>query len=180
MCAPGPHAFLIVIPVVPFPESFRQAVEEHLQLLGERVWRHTIVLFTWGDKLKGKTIEEHIRDTGETLQWLVEKCGERYHVLNKNLEQQTQVIMLLDKIDEMVAENKGEAFISEEILQEIERRLKQQEEELKQKYEERAREVEEKLKQEYEERERRMREEMEQRLEEEWRRREKKLKEKWK
>lgn len=38
-----------------------------------------MVVFTGVDKLpKGVFIEEHIANTGESLQWLVERCGSRY------------------------------------------------------------------------------------------------------
>ncbi|XP_066563516.1 GTPase IMAP family member 2-like [Amia ocellicauda] len=107
-------------------ERERRSAQEHLELLSERVWRHTIVLFTWGERLGDTTIEQHIeRDKG--LQWLVEKCGNRYHVLNyRNRGNGTQVTELLDKIEEMVAENRGDVFVSEESLQDRrERRLEE-------------------------------------------------------
>ncbi|XP_066563754.1 GTPase IMAP family member 6-like [Amia ocellicauda] len=129
LCPPGPHALLLVIPVVPFTETDRRSVQEHLELLSERVWRHTIVLFTWGDKLRDTSIEQHIERGGQELQWLVEKCGNRYHVLNNsNRGDGTQVTELLDKIEEMMSENRGDMFVSEEELQELERRDRRLEE----------------------------------------------------
>ncbi|RVE69433.1 hypothetical protein OJAV_G00077580 [Oryzias javanicus] len=58
-----------------------------------------------GDWLGVKTVEERIESEKE-LQWLVNKCENRYHVLN-NLERNNkeQVKVLLEKIDEMWAEN---------------------------------------------------------------------------
>ncbi|XP_066563753.1 GTPase IMAP family member 2 [Amia ocellicauda] len=109
LCPPGPHALLLVIPVGSVSERERRAAQEHLELLSERVWRHTIVLFTWGERLGDTTIEQHIERGGQELQWLVEKCGNRYHVLNyRNRGDGTQVTELLDKIEEMVAENRGD------------------------------------------------------------------------
>uniref|UniRef100_W5LYF2 AIG1-type G domain-containing protein n=1 Tax=Lepisosteus oculatus TaxID=7918 RepID=W5LYF2_LEPOC len=105
LCPPGPHAFLLVIPVdSPFTENHRRSVEEHLELLSERVWRHTMVLFTQAHALRDTTIEQHIEGAGEELQRLVEKCGNRYHVLNNRYRgDRTQVTELLEKIEDMVA-----------------------------------------------------------------------------
>ncbi|XP_069054211.1 GTPase IMAP family member 9-like [Lepisosteus oculatus] len=106
LCPPGPHALLLVINVNSYTDW--RSVEEHLELLSERVWRHTIVLFTWGDELTDTTIEQHIERGGKELQCLVEKCGNRYHVLNnKNRVDRTQVTELLEKIEDMVAGNYG-------------------------------------------------------------------------
>ncbi|XP_066578464.1 GTPase IMAP family member 4 [Amia ocellicauda] len=105
LCPPGPHALLLVIPVwsYSFTERERRSAQEHLELLSERVRRHTIVLFTGGDELGDTTIEQHI-ERHKGLQWLVEKCGNRYHVLNnRDRSDGTQVTELLDEIDEMLA-----------------------------------------------------------------------------
>ncbi|KAL0969487.1 hypothetical protein UPYG_G00227950 [Umbra pygmaea] len=116
LCPPGPHTLLLVIKVdKSFTEKHRRVIEEHLDLLSDSVWSHTIVLFTWGDCLGDTTIEQHIESEGKDLQWLVEKCGNRYHVLNnENRGDGTQVTELLEKMEEMVAGNRGEVFQYEE------------------------------------------------------------------
>ncbi|XP_062336427.1 GTPase IMAP family member 8-like [Osmerus eperlanus] len=123
LCPPGPHTLLLVIRLdLSFLEKHRRSVEGHLQLLSERVWSHTIVLFTCGDHLGDTTIEQHIEREGKALQWLVEKCGNRYHVLNnKNRGDDTQVTKLLDKMEEMVARNRGGHYeMNRKILKKIE------------------------------------------------------------
>ncbi|XP_063074214.1 GTPase IMAP family member 8-like [Engraulis encrasicolus] len=108
LCPPGPHALLLVIRVSQtFTETYRRAVQEHVELLGERVWSHTIVLFTYGDYLGDTSIEQHIESGGEALQWVVEKCGNRYHVVDNKKTDGGQVTELLEKIEEMVSGNKG-------------------------------------------------------------------------
>ncbi|XP_076127080.1 uncharacterized protein LOC143106606 isoform X2 [Alosa pseudoharengus] len=111
LCPPGPHALLLLIRVdESFTETDRRAVQEHMELLGERVWSHTIVLFTWGDMLGDTTIEQHTESEGEALQWVVEKCGNRYHVVDNKKSDGGQVTELLEKIEEMVAGNRGLQF----------------------------------------------------------------------
>lgn len=82
LCPPGPHAILLVVSVTqPFTDTQRRAAEEQLGALGGGTWRYSMVVFTGVDKLpKGVFIEEHIANTGEALQWLVERCGSRYNV----------------------------------------------------------------------------------------------------
>ena len=129
LCPPGPHAVLLVIKVIKsFTETHRRAVQEHLELLGERVWSHTIVLFTYGDWLGNTTIEQHIEREGKALQWVVEKCGNRYHVVENKKSDGGQVTELLEKIEEMVAGNRGHHFdFDAKILKELMMRKKEDE-----------------------------------------------------
>ncbi|KAL1277188.1 hypothetical protein QQF64_023861 [Cirrhinus molitorella] len=130
LCPPGPHAVLLIIRVdTGFKETERKAVQGHLDLLGERVWSHTIVLFTHGDSLLDTSIEQHIESEGQDLQWLLDKCGNRYHVLNnQNRSDHTQIKELLEKIEETVAQNNSCHFeIDRTILQEMKERRRAEE-----------------------------------------------------
>ena len=111
-CFPGPHAFLLVIPLDSgFDKEHKRSLVDHLKLLGDGVWKYSLVLFTCGDWLRENTIEEHITAEGDCLQWLIEKCRNGFHVLsNRNKEDRTQVTRLLEKIEEMVAGNDGGHF----------------------------------------------------------------------
>ncbi|XP_076849436.1 GTPase IMAP family member 8-like [Brachyhypopomus gauderio] len=123
LCAPGPHVLLLVLRVgTTFKDYEKRVLEGHMKLLTERVWSHTIVLFTFGDCLGDTPIEQHIESEGSALQWMVEKCGNRYHVLNnENRGNDTQVTELLEKIEEMVAANSGCHFEMDiKILEKVE------------------------------------------------------------
>ncbi|XP_063051254.1 GTPase IMAP family member 7-like [Engraulis encrasicolus] len=123
-CPPGPHAFILAIEVAGFTERNLRAVIEHLRLLGEDIWRHTIVVFTRGESLN-KTIEEHIED-GESLKCLVEKCGNRYCVVDEKIAVQDQIIQLLEKIEALVDSNGGRHFqMDEETLRKVDERKKE-------------------------------------------------------
>lgn len=125
LCLPGPHVFLLVLRAsMLFCAETLKAMEEHVELLGEGVWDHTMVLFTYGDWLGDVTIEQHIETEGEALKTLVERCGNRYHVLdNYNRIGRSQVISLLEKIEEMVTANGGHCFkIHEERYEEAKRK----------------------------------------------------------
>jgi hypothetical protein len=70
-----------------------------------------MVLFTFGDWLGDTTIEQRIESEGEPLQRLVERCVNRYHVLDsKNQGTGAQVTELLQKIEEMLVEERLEVL----------------------------------------------------------------------
>ncbi|KAK9977372.1 hypothetical protein ABG768_019190 [Culter alburnus] len=119
---PGPHALLLVIPVVStLTPKKRQALKSHLEMFGEEACLHTLVLFSCGDWLYGTSIEDHIqRDGGELLK-LMQHCWNCYHVLDctKANKDRTQVTELLRKIEEMVAENGQTPFLPVKLNQEL-------------------------------------------------------------
>ncbi|XP_053270391.1 GTPase IMAP family member 8 isoform X2 [Pleuronectes platessa] len=106
LCSPAPNVILLVVPLdTSFTEEQRLVTEENMRLLGPRVWRHVIVLFTFGDVQGKQTIEQHIEGEGKPLRWLIEKCGNRYHVLDNRSREDDQVTELLMRMEEMVAGN---------------------------------------------------------------------------
>lgn len=126
LCPPGPHALLLTLRVDALVRA--TAVREHLELLGDGVWRYTILLFTRGDQLReGVTIEQHIQGGGKDLHWLMEKCGNRYHVISSTIPEgdssKVQVTALLEKIEKMISGNRCEAFSP--LVQEIQELGKQ-------------------------------------------------------
>ncbi|MGH0176365.1 UNVERIFIED_CONTAM: hypothetical protein FKN15_072187 [Acipenser sinensis] len=147
LSAPGPHAFLLVIPVGRFTEEERRALRTIQELFGEGALKHTAVLFTRRDNLESMTFEEFFRDADKDLKLLVEKCGGRYHAFNNKMaSDRTQVTELLEKIDRMVAENGGSCYqcnIFQEVLEEVrreERKLKEEFAKLWQRKEEQVKE----------------------------------------
>lgn len=79
-----------------------------------------IVLFTAEDWLGEKTIEQLIEYEGEALQWLIDKCENKYHVFNNAKRcDKKQDAELLEKIEEIVAENKNHCEMDRKILQKV-------------------------------------------------------------
>lgn len=111
-CQPGPHAVVLVIRLdALYTEKNKRAAQQHLELLGKDIWKHTVVVFTYGDHLQEQTVEQYIESEGETfLQWLVGKCRNRYHIFNIDRYSGTQVKELFEMVEDMVAGNGGSCY----------------------------------------------------------------------
>lgn len=109
LSAPGPHAFLLVVPIGRYTAHENQAACELAKIFGEDAIRHhTVVLFTRGDELEGMGFEDYLRETAPAgLKALIDRCGGRYHVLNnKDPSNSVQVKELLMKVEKMAKQTK--------------------------------------------------------------------------
>ncbi|KAJ8272458.1 hypothetical protein GJAV_G00089290 [Gymnothorax javanicus] len=105
LCDPGPQAFLLVIQLGRFTEQEKRVMEKLQELFSERVNQYTLVLFTYGDRLRKSSIEQFIsRDAN--LSQLLQKCGSLYHVINnEDMNNDPQVRSLFEQTD-MLLNNK--------------------------------------------------------------------------
>ncbi|XP_048046165.1 GTPase IMAP family member 8-like [Megalobrama amblycephala] len=126
MAAPGPHVFLLVIQLGRFTQEEKDAVKMIQETFGDKSRMYTMVLFTRGDGLGETTIEDFI-DGEDSLQYLIQQCGKRYHVFNNETKVRKQVSELLDKIDCLVTANGG-SFYTSEMFQQVEKNIKEQHE----------------------------------------------------
>ncbi|KAK3575437.1 hypothetical protein QTP86_026490 [Hemibagrus guttatus] len=150
MLAPGPHAFIIVLSVGRFTEEEKKTVNLIKMMFGPEAVKYSIVLFTGGDKLKNKTLEDYlITGNNSYVNKLIRDCGGRVHLFNNYTEDTTQVSKLLEMIEEMIKFNRDNYFTNEmfkkaEMLQqkqkqmpiEIEDKMQAEKEALKARYEE--------------------------------------------
>ncbi|XP_075879743.1 uncharacterized protein LOC142886604 isoform X2 [Nelusetta ayraudi] len=133
LSAPGPHAFLLVVPIGRFTENEDGAVRELTKLFGEEaVRRHTLVLFTRGDDLEGRAIAEFLKETANPgLQALIERCGGRYHVFNnRDPSDSVQVNGLIRKVENM-AKQTSRGFYTSVIFSEAEAAIREEEERMR-------------------------------------------------
>ncbi|XP_052397284.1 interferon-induced very large GTPase 1-like [Carassius gibelio] len=121
MILPGPHVFLLLIQVGRFTQEEENTVKRIQQTFGENSLKYTMVLFTRGDDLKKKTIEEYLGNPESALMKVIGQCGNRYHVFNNGeTEDRTQVSELLQKISDMVEANGG-SYYTCKMFREMER-----------------------------------------------------------
>ncbi|KAL7863991.1 hypothetical protein AOLI_G00154110 [Acnodon oligacanthus] len=105
LSAPGPHVFLLVIPLGRFTQEDSDIVERVVEVFGNSFYMFSIILFTFKDSYEDLSAEEYVSGAGGDLQRLVRKCGSRYHAFNNSSGEEDQVGQLLVKIDKLVAAN---------------------------------------------------------------------------
>ncbi|XP_073702510.1 uncharacterized protein [Garra rufa] len=102
LTAPGPHAFLLVIPLGRYTSDEDRVLTQMLQVFGEEALRHTVVLFTRGDELDDCGMESFLESAPERLKSLLRACAGRYCVFNNRApENRAQVNALLTMVDSM-------------------------------------------------------------------------------
>lgn len=107
LCAPGPHAFLLCIPVtLPGRSNLHDLGSIRNSFGHNAILRRTLVLFTHSDMLKDVDVEEYIAAKRPELLELVEKCGDNYHVLKQGGNGEN-IEALLEKVEQVVKESGG-------------------------------------------------------------------------
>ncbi|CAI5680064.1 unnamed protein product [Oreochromis niloticus] len=138
LSSPGPHVFLYCVPLDQPAKTELQALGALEAVFGpEAVWRHTLVLFTYADRLrasgkaKNNNIEAYIADKRGDLLKIVEKCGDRFHVLEteRGGRERSNVADLLEKVEQTVKEAGGQ-YYSCPAFQEAENRVRQKQQEM--------------------------------------------------
>lgn len=129
--APGPHAFIFVLPIGRHTKEEQNSVQHFVNCFGEHIFKYFIVLFTSGDALdkEGLSLDDYIKNVPPALQDFIEKCGKRCIAFNNNLNDEKgkkQVIKLLLMIYENVEKNMGEYYKNEMYI-EAEKLLQKQE-----------------------------------------------------
>ncbi|XP_078126577.1 GTPase IMAP family member 8-like [Sander vitreus] len=127
---PGPHVFVLVVPVGRMTQEDQDTNTLIETMFGPRVWDYTIVLFTHGDRLGGKTISDVIKESEDNLRNFIRKCSGGFHVFdNKNPEDQEQVTSFVAKIHTLVALNGGQ-YYSTDLYPKHERKIREKQESL--------------------------------------------------
>ncbi|XP_073676775.1 uncharacterized protein [Garra rufa] len=152
LSTPGPHVFVIVLRLGRFTDEETNTLDLIKKIFGFKAAQFSIVLFTRRDELEDdESIQDYVKETKSAeLKKLIRDCGNRFLAFNNKGEQdKTQVIQLLNMIEELKNMNQGRYFTNsmfeeaemsiktkmEEILKEREREIQAQREELQAKYE---------------------------------------------
>nr|XP_020478789.1 GTPase IMAP family member 4-like [Monopterus albus] len=134
LSSPGPHVFLLCVPVNQPADGEAKALAVLNKLFGpSAVSRHTIVLFTHMEELEeDEQLDEYLTTWRQDLLELVGKCGNRYHTLETRGEEpgnSTTVEELLEKV-EQVLRGSGAQHLSCPLYQEAEDRVRKRQVEI--------------------------------------------------
>ncbi|XP_017543111.1 GTPase IMAP family member 8-like [Pygocentrus nattereri] len=134
LSSPGPHVFLLVIRVRRFTEEERNTVKWIQENFGEEALKFTMVLFTGKEELTSRQWKMFFEE--QHIQHFSEQFGGGYSLINSKKEvSPAQITKLLEKIDEMVKQNRGQHYSNEmyKVMQKkkVEEATKAEEEEKK-------------------------------------------------
>lgn len=134
LSSPGPHAFLLCVPVNQPDDEEARALDVLQELFGpSAVSTNTIILFTYTEELdEDEKLEEYLVTWRKDLKELVKRCGDRYHTLEARSgepEERKAVEELLEKVEQAVAES-GAPYFSCPLYQDAEERVRERQEEI--------------------------------------------------
>nr|XP_046270409.1 GTPase IMAP family member 9 isoform X2 [Scatophagus argus] len=129
LSSPGPHAFLLCVPVNQPADGETKALDVLTELFGpSAVSTNTIILFTHTEELEeDESLEEYLATWRKDLQELVKRCGDRYHTLetrNGEPAERKAVEELLEKVES------GTQHFSCPLYQEAEERVRERQVEI--------------------------------------------------
>ncbi|XP_016112414.1 LOW QUALITY PROTEIN: uncharacterized protein [Sinocyclocheilus grahami] len=101
MILPGPHVFLLLIPLGRFTQEEQTAVKIIQESFGENSLKYTIVLFTNGDKLKNKTIDQFLGEPGSALKNLMDYYScKMFREMEREIQEQ-QMKILMERVEQV-------------------------------------------------------------------------------
>lgn len=134
LSSPGPHAFLLCVPVNQPADEEAKALDVLEELFGpSAVSGNTVVLFTHTEELEeDERLEEYLGTWRKDLQELVGRCGDRYHTLETRSgepEDGKAVEELLEKVERAAGEG-GTQHFSCPLYQEAEEKVRERQVEI--------------------------------------------------
>ncbi|XP_048014305.1 immune-associated nucleotide-binding protein 9-like [Megalobrama amblycephala] len=106
LCHSGVHVFLCIISDAPLNNEDKAEMEEIQRIFSSRINKHMMILIM-------QNSEHHTEELNEETQSVIERFGGRHHFFGPN----TQVSTLMENIEKMLEENRGEFYSTETFLE---------------------------------------------------------------
>ncbi|XP_061702607.1 GTPase IMAP family member 7 [Syngnathoides biaculeatus] len=134
LTSPGPHAFLLCVPVNQPADVETKTLDVLAMLLGpSAITKNTIIVFTNMDELEeDERLEDYLATWRKDLGALVKRCGGRYHALTTcsgEQEESKAVEEMLEKVEQAVEESEAPHF-SCPLYQEVSERVRKRQDEI--------------------------------------------------
>ncbi|XP_038030387.1 GTPase IMAP family member 8-like isoform X2 [Anas platyrhynchos] len=109
LSAPGPHVLVLVTQLGCFTQEDKEAARQVWQVLGREAARHTIVLFTRKEDLRGGSLQHYVaHPSNAALRALLQACGGRCCAFSNRAaraEREAQVEELMVLVHQVLEEN---------------------------------------------------------------------------
>lgn len=139
LSSPGPHAFLLVVPVNRPADGEPAALDVLAHLLGPAAVARTALLFAQTEELdEDETLEDYLLTWRKDLREMVDRCGHRYRPLvagGEGEKGRAGIRELLKMVEEAVAEE-GEAeegyqgHLTCPLYQQVEQKVRERQQEI--------------------------------------------------
>ncbi|RXN12179.1 GTPase IMAP family member 8-like protein [Labeo rohita] len=106
LCHPGVHVFIIIIPDAPINNEDKAEMEEIQRIFSSRINKHIMILIK-------QNSEHQTEKLNEETQSVIQSFGGRHHFIDLN----TEVSVLIEKLEKMIAENSGDCFSTETLME---------------------------------------------------------------
>ncbi|XP_076866484.1 GTPase IMAP family member 8-like [Brachyhypopomus gauderio] len=106
------HAFILVLQLGQVTHTDKVELEWLQKRFGESVLPRVMPVFTYEREEECDNIKKDLKKK-PILKQLMKDCGKRYHTCSKNMNDQSEMTALLEKIDGLAYENNKHSYIAE-------------------------------------------------------------------
>ncbi|XP_058617127.1 interferon-induced very large GTPase 1-like [Onychostoma macrolepis] len=105
-------AFIFVVRLGQLTDADKMGLEWLQRVFGDRVLQFVMILFTYESEEESDSIIDDLKKNS-ALERLIKKCGGRYHTCSKNMNNQSEMRDLMNRIEQLFTDNKQQCYTSE-------------------------------------------------------------------
>ncbi|XP_055051003.2 GTPase IMAP family member 6-like [Misgurnus anguillicaudatus] len=105
-------AFIFVVRLGQLTDADKMSLEWLQSVFGDGVFQFVSILFTYEREEESDTIIDDLKKN-TVVEQLLNKCGERYHICSKTMNNRSEMRELIKKIDCLFNENQGKCYTEE-------------------------------------------------------------------
>uniref|UniRef100_A0A8C1BQ27 VLIG-type G domain-containing protein n=1 Tax=Cyprinus carpio carpio TaxID=630221 RepID=A0A8C1BQ27_CYPCA len=102
-------AFIFVVRLGQLTDSDKMGIEWLQRVFGDRVLPFVMILFTYESEEESDSIIDDLKKNS-ALERLIEKCGRRYHTCRKNMNNQSEMRDLMNRIEQLFIDNRCQCY----------------------------------------------------------------------